>query len=339
MEKTNNQHSHHNNSELRQDPVSGDWIIIAPNRGRRPHEMFAGNLKRKKSAKSTCPFEDLQKSGNREPILNYPDGKGWAVQVVENKYPVFTHAEVCGMEGHHGMYAIFPGFGHHDLLVTKEHDKNFAQVSDERANLVFQGFRDRYLMLYNDKCINYISLFHNWGPSAGASIYHPHYQIVATPVVPPDVNHSLQGSDRYFREHKQCVHCDMIAWEKKEKHRIVYENDGAIAFAPFVSRSPFEVRVFPKKHLPYFENTYDQDMAAVVDALRHSLKAFEKHLNDADYNFFIHTAPLQSKEKYSHYHWHIEASPKVTIRAGFELGTGVDINVVDPDDAAKILRG
>ena len=130
----------------------------------------------------------------------------------------------------------------------------------------------------------------------------------------------------------------MLEYELKEKKRIVFENKGAIAVAPFVSRSPFEVRVFPKKHLPYFENTLDEDMEYAVEALQQVLKRFEKKLRDPDYNFFIHTAPLQNKKKYEHYHWHIEAFPRVSIKAAFEAGTGVDINDVDPDFAAKFLR-
>ncbi len=328
----------HPKPELRQDPVSGDWIVIAPARAKRPSDLMAKTPKRKRAPKSTCPFENPQASGNPEPFLVYPNKHDWAIQVLENKYPALMHSAQCGVTSKRGPHLTHPGFGHHDLLVTADHDKNFAHLSPEQANLVFQAFRDRYLMLYNDKCVQYISMFHNWGPAAGASVYHPHYQIIALPVVPPDVHHSLAGSARYFREHRQCVHCAMLAWEQKERKRIIYENDGAVALAPFVSRSPFEVRVFPKKHLSYFENTHDLDVESAVDALQMALKSFEKNLHDVDYNFFIHTAPLRDKERFRHYHWHIEAYPKVAIRAGFELGTGIEINVVDPDAAARLLR-
>lgn len=130
----------------------------------------------------------------------------------------------------------------------------------------------------------------------------------------------------------------MIEWEKKKKNRVIYENAGAIAFAPFVSKSPFEVRIFPKKHLPYFENTLDESIDYAVDALQNALRKIEKNLKDPDYNFFLHTAPIRNKASYKMYHWHIEVIPKISIRAGFELGTGVDINPVDPDEAAALLR-
>jgi UDPglucose--hexose-1-phosphate uridylyltransferase len=326
------------NSELRQDLVSGDWIIIAPRRAKRPHQ-FIKREKRKKAPVSGCPFENPQKAGHSEPILLYQNlSLDWLVQVIENKYPVFTHRNVCGEIFKKGPYSMIEGVGHHDVVISRDHHKNFVHLGKKTANLVFQAFRDRYLTLLNDKCLAYISIFHNWGPKAGASIYHPHYQIIATPIVPPDIGHSLAGSDRYFRKRKKCVHCTMIEWEKKEKKRIVYENKGAIVFTPFVSREPFELRIFPKRHLPYFENTLDEDLEWVVDALQKALLKIERRLADPDYNFFIHTAPILDKDKHKHYHWHIEILPKISISAGFELGTGIEITVVDPDEAARILK-
>ena len=324
-------------SELRQDPVSGDWIIIAPGRGGRPQTAHAVST-RKKTPKKLCPFEDPQKAGNKDPILTYPDRDKWQIQVLENKYPAVIHSDTCGVPHKTGPFSTLPANGHHDLIITKDHDKNFPKLSRAEANQVIQVMRDRYLMLYKHPCLEYILAMHNWGPRAGASVYHPHYQMIALPVIPPDVNHSLKGSKRYYDEHKKCVHCEMIKWETKEGTRVIFENDGAIAFAPFVSRSAFEIRIFPKKHQSYFENVYDADIAAAVEALQFVLGKMEKRLNDPDYNFFIHTAPLQNKEQYEHYHWHIEIIPRLAIRASFELGTGVEVNDVDPDQAAKLLR-
>ena len=327
------------NSQLRQDLVSGDWIVISPNRSKRPEELLKKRGSRVKQPKSKCFFEDLKTVSPVDPILIYPnDSKKWKVALVENRYPAFSHGKLCPVSMDSGPYSVMDAIGHHELVITKEHDKNLSKISSSEARLVFKAFKERYLMLLRDKCVEYISIFHNWGPIAGASVYHPHYQIIAVPVIPPDVQHSLYGSDRYFKKHKKCVHCVMLDWEFKCKNRIIFENKGAVAFAPFFSREPFEIRVFPKKHLSYFEDTSDADMAFIVEALQFSLKKFTKNLNDPDYNFFIHTAPIKNKSKHLHYHWHIEIIPKTTIRAGFELGTGVEINIIDPDDAAKILK-
>ena len=327
-----------NYSELRQDLVSGDWILVAPKRGAKPH-TFLRKKARSPAPLKNCPFENILKT--HKPIFVYNGGgknDDWEVVIVENKYPAVVHKNVCAKSFRHGIYSLVGGVGHHNLIVTRDHNRNFAALTSLEANQVFQVFRDRYLMLLNDSCLAYILIFHNWGPDAGATIYHPHYQLIAVPVVPPDVRHSLTGSSNYFKKYKHCVHCDMIKAEKKEGKRIVYENRGAVIIAPFVSREPFELRIFPKKHSPYFENILDTELEDVVSALQLALKRIEKKLGNSDYNFFIHTAPVKEKEKYRHYHWHIEVIPKTNISAGFELGTGIEINVVDPDAAARILR-
>ncbi|MFH0712816.1 MAG: DUF4921 family protein [Candidatus Jorgensenbacteria bacterium] len=326
------------NPELRQDLVSGDWILISPKRSKKPHSLFK-RKKRGKAPVKNCPFENILKT--HKPISVYNGGRkgDWEVAVVENKYPAVVHKKnACARSFRHGIYSLVGGVGHHDIVVTRDHNRNFANLNPSEANQVFQAFRDRYTMLLDDPCLAYILIFHNWGPTAGASVYHPHYQLIAVPVVPPDIRHSLTGSSNYFKKYRRCVHCEMIKIERKEKKRIVFENDNAIVFAPFVSREPFELRIFPKKHSPYFEDAPDAEIESVVSALQFSLKKIEKKLGDPDYNFFIHTAPVEDKGKYRHYHWHLEIIPKTNISAGFELGTGIEINVMDPDDAARILR-
>ncbi len=332
--RTNNK----NRSELRQDLVSGDWILIAPSRRRRPHDVIKKKVKRKKIPLRGCPFENPQKNGHGKPFVIKKGRGDWQVQVFENKYPVLIHQEICSEIFKYGPYSTIGGIGHQDLVVTRNHNRNFPHLSIERANQVFEVFKKRYLMLSKDPCIDYVSIFHNWGPTAGASIYHPHYQIIALPIIPPDVEHSLHGSLNYFKKNKKCVHCEMIKWEKKEQSRIIYENRGSIVFAPFVSRAPFELRIFPKKHQSFFEDVSRTELKWIVEALQNSLLTLEKNLKDPDYNFFIHTSPTLNKKRYEHYHWHIEILPKVSIAAGFELGTGIDINAVDPDEAAQLLR-
>lgn len=324
-------------SQLRQDAVSGDWIVIAPQRVKRPHAPL-GSARRRRESREQCIFEDPERSSGEKAVLTYGAGDRWTLKIVRNKFPAFRHRGVCAVPVRRGPYTVTEGVGHHEIAVTRNHNRDFPDLSDNLAVQVFQAFRDRYLMLMNDECLAYISLFHNWGPSAGASIYHPHYQIIAVPVVPPDIEHSLEGSLRYFRREKRCVHCAIIQWERREKKRIIYENTGAIAIAPFASRVPYEMRIFPKVHLPYFENSFDHHLEYAVDALRVSLRLMRTALRNPDYNFFLHTAPILRKERYQSYHWHIEVLPKVNIAAGFELGTGLEINPVDPSDAAKILR-
>lgn len=323
-------------SELRKDLVSGDWIVLAPHRAKRPHDFFRVKVRRRASARG-CPFE-WSLGENAGVIMEYGAGGAWTLRVVPNKFPAFTHRRTCPAFVQRGIYMIAEGVGHHEILVTRRHDRNFADLSPRRASEVFQAFRDRYLMLAEDRCVKYVSMFQNWGSEAGASIYHPHYQIVAIPVVPPDVEHSLKGSRVYFARHKACVHCSIVAAERSARKRVVFENETAVAFVPFASRVPFELGVFPKRHAPFFEDSVDHCLDGVAEALQYSLRAVKRALRDPDYNFFIHTAPLRGKNRYGHYHWHIEVLPKLSKFAGFELGTGLEINPVDPDKAARMLR-
>jgi len=327
-------------SELRQDPVSGDWIVIAILRGKRPYDLIVKKEPREVPPKSTCPFENPQDSGHKPPeLIEFsPDKKDWFLQIVENKYPAFEPENVSIQEIKVGPYQTVHGRGYHDLLILKDHFRSLSDYSTQEIALMLRALQKRYEEISQDKKIKYISIFHNWGSAAGASIYHPHWQIIAIPVIPPDIQHSLSGSLRYYHRHKKCVHCEMVKFELKEKKRIIFQNSGAVAFSPFVSREPFEIRIFPKKHFPYFEETTPKLNQDIAEALRISLKLLKTKLDDPDLNFFIHTAPTIDKKKHRHYHWHIEIFPKISVSAGFELGTGIEITTIDPEEGAKFLK-
>ena len=171
-----------------------------------------------------CPLENPQASGNADPSLIY-NGQGgdWTVQVLPNKYPAVDERLIISVWEKHGPYFILPGFGKHDLVVTRDHFNNFADLSHEEADLVFRAFKDRYHMFIEEgKYLAYVSIFQNWGLSAGASLFHPHYQMIALPIVPPHIAHSLRGSNEYFKEHHACVHCVIIKQELEEKTRVFF---------------------------------------------------------------------------------------------------------------------
>jgi UDPglucose--hexose-1-phosphate uridylyltransferase len=335
-------------SELRQDIVSGDWAIIAPGRAKRPDRMIKKKEPRKPSPKSSCPFEDLEKSGNGPILAAYPSagkfptgatfGKKWDIAVIPNKYPALAHSDRgCAVEGHHGIYRMETGIGAHELVVTRNHNKTFSDLSPETAAALFKIFQGRYRVLTEDPCHRYISTFFNWGSAAGASVWHPHYQILALPIIPPHIAHSLRDSEAYFKKNKRCVRCDVIKMERKERTRLVGENREAIAFAPYASQRPFEISIFPKRHVAAFAETPDAVIRGVTSLLQKVLGQMKRRLRDPDYNVFIHGAPLDYT-RYPYHHWHIEVVPKISTQAGFEFATEVDINVAAPEDAAKILR-
>ena len=321
-------------SELRQDPVFGDWILLAPLRSRR--HKFAGKAK-VKLAKSRCPFDNLSKFGNLPPVLVYPAKRGWFLQIVPNKYPAVGHGE-CSLIFKNGIYKSRPGVGFHEIVILKDHDRYLAQYSFLEIKKILMAYRERYLSLAKDKCVKYISIFHNHGKEAGSTVSHLHSQILALPIVPPDVSHSINGSRRYFHEYKKCIHCEMLRQEAKEKKRIIYENKDAIVIIPFASKVNFEMRIFPKKHSAYFEEMSDSELLSFADAMRFVFSGIYKKLKDPAFNFFIHTAPSGKNHDYNHYHWHMEILPRFGITGSLELGTGLSIISVAPEEAALILH-
>lgn len=327
-------------SELRQDLISGDWTIIAADRARRPLSLEVKKKPRVPSPKKTCPFEDLQKSGNWPPLLAYPDQEKWKVVLIPNKFPALTQGNICSELFHHGIYKARTAVGHCDLVVTRDHNKNFADLDAPTAKKLFEMFQVFHGMAADDPCAKYVATFCNWGPAAGASLWHPHYQTFTVPIIPPHNMHSLKGAEAYLKKNGRCARCDIVRSEKKENVRVVEENESAIAIVPYASKHPFEVSIIPKKHAAYFSKT---SRAIVDDAailLQSVLRRMKKYLNDPDFNFFIHDAPLDHGS-YNFHHWHIEVVPVnvVSPPGGFEASTIVNINIIDPDHAAAVLRG
>lgn len=333
--------------EFRQDLVSGHWVLIAPARARRPEPKKDETPVRQTSG--ACPFDNPQATGHGLPLLVFANGReldpagdldGWTTQIIPNKFPALQ-AGVCGPARETGPFPIRDANGFHEIVITRDHQRSFAQFTPAQAAEVITAYRARYRHIAQDECGAYILIFHNHGPSAGATIAHNHSQIISTPILPPEVLESIRGSERYYAKHGAKVHDILIDWEMKERKRLIYENERFIAFCPFVSRTPYEMRIFPKTSNPYFERMPDDSIPYLADALTTVLAKAHGALGDPDYNFYIHTAPVATDESvsYDHYHWHVEIVPRVKIDAGFELATAISINQVDPDEAAALLCG
>lgn len=336
-------------SELRFDLVSKNWIVIATGRAKRPG-AFA-ELKRKplEQSEKDCPFCNvtglaegdkptlIYRPGSNEKLdVNKFDRKSWGLMAIPNKYPAFFRGDSLN-ERAEGPYSLMDGIGFHEVIITRDHHRSFAQLSAEEIKQVIDAYQERYLELMNEKFINYVSVFHNHGLEAGASIAHNHSQIIAIPVIDSDIRDSLDGSRRFMEVHGRCVHCAMAEWDMEDGRRIIYENDKFLVEVPFAPKISFEMRIYPKEHHAYFERIKEEDKTALADALKISLSKLHKGLNDPPFNFFLHTAPCDGKD-YNHYHWHFEIMPKTAIWAGFELGAGMEISVITPEEAAKYLR-
>ena len=337
-----------NVAELRQDLVSDDWMVVATGRAKAPNSFKNRGRQKFEQKISECPFEDPQATGHSEPLLiYYKDNKqkkvrgvkklvkDWTVQVIKNKFPALGPGD-CSETYKEGPYTMMDGSGFHEIIITRDHKKHLALMSADEVAEVLRAYQERYLALMEHKCVNFIFIFHNHGKEAGATIPHPHSQLIALPIIPADVRRSLRGAKEYHDEHRKCVHCTMLNWEKEER-RCIFQNEYFIVFSPFVPRVNFEIRIYPRKHKSNFERISDIERKYLAEALWQSVHRLYKKLKDPAFNFFIHTAPCDGKD-YGYYHWHIEIYPKTNTWAGIELGTGIEVIAIKPEEVAKFLR-
>jgi len=325
-------------NEFRQDLVSGEWVLFATERSKRPHidEKNGDNDKEYKSI-TGCPFEDFKKSEN-EPVWFYPSEADWQIAVIKNKFPAVKPG-VCRLGETVGPFNVQEAVGVHEMFIYRDHDRHLADFSQDELIATLRSYKRRYREISEmEGCTRYILIFHNFGRDAGASIYHPHSQIISTPILPPDVSRSIKGAYNFFQEHKKNVYDVLLKWEMESGDRIIFQNEKFVALCPFVSKYPYEVRIFMKNGQPHFEQLPDDFDNELADVLSLVLKKVKKALGNPSFNMFIHTAPMDPTHAHDFYNWHIEILPKVKTAAGFEMGTGVDINVVDPDEAADLFR-
>lgn len=326
-----------NASELRQDLITGDWVVIATGRAKRPEDFSKTERIKNDTGIADCFFEDPEKSEQEKDVLIYKKSDGeWTLRVFPNKYPAFSAKEEIRQLGE-GPYFSMNGYGYHEVIVTRDHEKQMALMDKLEIAEVFDAYQERYVALMNKKDISFVGIFHNHGKEAGASIAHPHSQLMAIPVVSPYMQLELEGSEVYYIQNRHCVYCIMAEWEEKAKKRIVFQNEKFVAFCPFASRVAFEVWVMPKKHSPYFERISNSEKIKLAEVFGKALNSIYKALNDPPYNFYIHTSPCDGKD-YPHFHWHIEILPHTATWAGFEMETGIEISTIQPEAAAEYLR-
>ena len=255
-------------------------------------------------------------------MLRLPDAaNGWRLRVVPNLYPALTPEDG----------------GVHELIIDSSlHAATFGELPQHAAEDLLSAARSRFRTLKTDEHIQYVHLFKNNGPGSGASMEHPHSQLLGLPHIPVQVQLELEGAERYFASHGSCIFCD-LAVSANDSERIISENENAIIMAPHAPRFPFETWILPRKHLASFENADAQTIQAVGAALHTTLRGIETLLGRPPYNFLLHTTPFQHPATES-YHWHIEILPRVAGIGGFEFGTGCYINTVSPEKAAAKLR-
>lgn len=320
-------------SKLRQNVITGEWVVISPERSQRPEDYVAASAP-KLGIPKDCPFCLDNDNAYR---FSIKEAETDNVYVIPNKYPAFTKTETVIDEGD-GFYQNTKSVGGHEVIILKNHETDIYDNGPATFEELIGVYKSRYNFYAQDPGMEYTMIIHNHGPEAAASIEHPHSQLFSSAIVPSYVEKELLGSKKYFENHKSCVFCDMIKIEKENAGRVVFENDEFIVFTFFASRFPFEMWVMPKNHQPNFEKITPETQKQLAEAMHEAIGKLNKALNFPPFNYWVHTLPHHSENEHESYHWHIEIAPRISKFGGYEMGSGVVIDVVSPEVAAKFLK-
>lgn len=331
-------------SEFRLNRATKEWIIVATERATRPHQFLSKSaqerLPRLDPACPFCPGNERQTPPEVYALRkrnSRPDGAGWHIRVVSNKYPALApEGKVTEIMGR--FFRTASGLGKHEVIIeTPRHDLSPATLSLKQVRQICSVYRRRYLDLEKDGRFKLIIIFRNHGLSAGTSLRHPHSQVIALPLVPSSIRHLLEEAMRYYDDHGSCVFCDMLEEETAAEKRVILKDRRFVAFHPFASRAPFETWIVPRKHNACFGSISTEDSASLASAVKKVLVKLHQKLGDPDYNLIIRTAPIKDAQE-DYYHWYVQILPRLSTPAGFELGSGVYINTALPEKTAAFVR-
>lgn len=319
--------------KLRQNVITGDWVVISPERSKRP-EDYVMAASPKHGIPDDCPF-CVDK--NIAYASSIKDAETENIYIIPNKYPAFVKEDSLIEEGD-GFYEDTKSIGAHEVIIIKNHEQEVFEDGESIVNELIGVYKQRYIFHNEDPVVEYSMVIHNHGPESGASIEHPHSQLFASAIMPSYVEKELEKSKEYFDFKKTCVFCDMLRIEKENETRVVYENEGFMVFTFFASRFPFEMWVVPKTHQADFSKISEETQRLLSNALHQAISKLNKSLHNPPFNFWIHSLPPRKEEFSESYHWHIEIAPRVSKFGGYELGSGVVIDVVSPEIAADFLK-
>jgi UDPglucose--hexose-1-phosphate uridylyltransferase len=320
-------------SQLRLDPLTGRWVVLASERSERPFAFLERSLPVEGDPTRPCPFCPGQEDSIPPALETYGPGGRWLVRVVPNLYPAFDGNAPMVVTHLGPVFTQAPASGIHEVLVlTSDHNASWADLPEAHSGLVMAAIRDRMEEHASVAGLRYSQAVVNRGREAGASIEHPHGQLLSMPFVPGEIADELGGFARF---QGNCLLCAVADAEEEAGHRVVYADEQVVVVCPFWSGTPYQMLIIPRRHSPHLHRAAPADLAAVGRSIQLTLAAMRARLGDVAYNVMLHSAPYRVS---SDYHWHAHVLPKVTTRGGFELGSGVLINVMAPERAADEMR-
>jgi UDPglucose--hexose-1-phosphate uridylyltransferase len=322
-------------SQLRLSPLNGRWVTVAVGRAARPGGFAPRRLPAPGTDDRPCPFCPGNEEATAPALETYGRDGHWQVRVVPNLYPAFSGRGPFATTELGPIFTEAPAVGIHEVLVlSPSHTDGWGGLDDKQAGLVMAAIRDRLEDHARLSDIRYTQTIVNHGREAGASVEHPHGQLLGIPFVPDEMTAEQERFSSFQATHGGCLLCETIAIEEKENHRVVAANDRYAVICPYWSGVPYEMLVLPRRHEAHLARSSPADLVGVARALRDALSRLCSVVGDVAYNIVIHTAPHHGNDLY---HWHIHVLPHITSAAGFEEGTGVMINIVAPEQAAAEL--
>ena len=318
-------------SELRYNPLLGEWLATATHRQDRTFLPPA----------DFCPLCPT-KPGKFPTEVPEPD---YDIVSFENRFPSLKRIPEKPAIESDGIYKVEPSLGVCEVvLYSPNHNTSLAAEPVERIHKLVRVWRDRFETLELHSFVKYVFIFENKGEAVGVTLHHPHGQIYAYPFVPPVVAKELVQTEKYFDENHRCLLCDVLDKELEVKDRVIASNDSFAAYIPFFARYPYEVHISSRRHLQAFSDLSVAEERGLAGILKQVLAAFDRLFDRSfPYIMAIHQRPSDGGE-YDHYHFHIEFYPpmrtaeKLKYLAGSEAGAGMFINDTLPETTAERLR-
>jgi UDPglucose--hexose-1-phosphate uridylyltransferase len=326
--------------ELRFNLITKDWVIVAPERAKRPEDFIkkAVQCDPLPPYKEGCPFCPGQEHLTPPETYRVGSADTWSVRSIPNKFSALSREGLLERQIS-GIKRIMTGVGLHDVIIENPlHNAPPAVLSREAFHQIMKAYRELYRIFYQDPRVKMVILFKNHGMAAGTSLEHPHSQIVGTPVIPPQIGYRIEESKRYFEDTGECLYCKMISDELKDRERIIIESGQAVAFVPYAALSPFHTWIFPKRHTASLEAISDPELEDLGRVLKAVLERFYYGLDNPDYNLVLRSIPDPGGDN-EFFHFYFAIVPRLTKAAGFELGSGMYINTQLPEKDAAFLRG
>jgi UDPglucose--hexose-1-phosphate uridylyltransferase len=279
-----------------------------------------------------CPFCPGHEEETPPALVTLDEEGAWQVRVIPNKYPAFEGDEPFVVENRGPVFTIGSAGGIHEVLIlSRDHGAAWSDLSDDHVGLVMTAMRDRMAEHAKQPHLRYSQAIVNAGREAGASVEHPHGQLLGMSFVPREL---AEEQARFARFTARCLLCTTIEAEESVRRRVVFADENVVVICPYWSSVPYEMLVLPRHHESHLHRASDIDVEAVGRGLRTALSALVGTIGDVAYNVVFHSAPFHMGDPF---HWHVHVVPKATTRAGFEMGTGVAINIVPPELAAEDL--